>query len=212
MKRIAAISTLFVLLLLLIGTLAFDSGSPTAPPARPDESGAEPPPVGISAPETQEAPMPSGTPEETVKEEPAVKAPRAVAKKLELEGQVPDELLGEGDATLTLRLISSDTGQPVASSVRLWRLGVPAGGGRNMIPGGFVGNLFATPIFFTHFDQDPRVDAKDAQAADRFCEPCPSPSEVTFSTYLGMERSPFLASTSSVVATKVKPGLFLKAW
>ena len=126
MKRLATISALLVLLLLLIGTLAADSGSRAAPPARPGESGAEPTPDGISAPES---PMPSGTPEEAVEEEPAVKAPRAAAKKLELEGQVPDELLGEGDATLTLRLISSDTGQPVASSVRLWRLGVPAGGG-----------------------------------------------------------------------------------
>jgi hypothetical protein len=64
-----------------------------------------------------------------VEAEGAVKTPPAPAKKLEIEGQVPEELLGEGDATLDLRLVSSDDGQPVASSIRLWRLGVPAGGG-----------------------------------------------------------------------------------
>jgi dienelactone hydrolase len=35
------------------------------------------------------------------------------------------------------------------------------------LPGGFIANLFNTPIFFTHYDKDPRVGVADARAAAR---------------------------------------------
>ena len=35
--------------------------------------------------------------------------------------------------------------------------------GTTSIPGGFVANLFNTPIFITHYDQDPRVGVEDAR-------------------------------------------------
>lgn len=34
-----------------------------------------------------------------------------------------------------------------------------------VLPGGFLANLFDTPIFFTHYDRDPRVAVADARAA-----------------------------------------------
>jgi len=37
--------------------------------------------------------------------------------------------------------------------------------GKVHLPGGYLANLYNTPIFFTHYDQDPRVFAYDAQAA-----------------------------------------------
>ena len=46
--------------------------------------------------------------------------------------------------------------------------GVPTGEeGVNALPGGYVANLFDTPIFFTHHDLDPQVDVKDSRAAAR---------------------------------------------
>jgi dienelactone hydrolase len=39
--------------------------------------------------------------------------------------------------------------------------------GVSEITGGFVANLYNTPIFMTHFDKDPRVGVEDARAVDR---------------------------------------------
>ena len=48
--------------------------------------------------------------------------------------------------------------------------GRPIGDNRTELPGGFIANLYNTPIFFTHYTLDPRVDVRDAQAAARELE------------------------------------------
>jgi hypothetical protein len=48
--------------------------------------------------------------------------------------------------------------------------GVDVGGGQVELPGGFVANLYNTPIFITHYDRDPRVAVYDARAAARELE------------------------------------------
>lgn len=39
--------------------------------------------------------------------------------------------------------------------------------GDAQLPGGFIANLYNTPLFVTHFDQDPRVGVADARAASK---------------------------------------------
>jgi len=98
-------------------------GDASAPPEKPPE---DPPPIPPAQPvktPRPPAPPPEQPPSNPEPTSPAVEKPPKIAAA----GELPAEELGEGDCVLRLQLVDQDTGAPIASAVRVWRLGAAAG-------------------------------------------------------------------------------------
>jgi hypothetical protein len=122
---IAVIIGLLLLALLVYSLQTSEGGAPEPTPEPASETGvvAAPGTVGSPAPESGAAPDAAEVAAKSPEAEPGIDCGEGP------EGQVPEALLGTGDATLRVWLLSDHTGEPVEAAVRLWRLGVLEGQG-----------------------------------------------------------------------------------